>query len=104
MAIAYAVLNQLVSSTQCKTLFITHYPLVALELEKKFVGRLQNIHVGYHTEKRAIDGRREVTFLYRLTNGIAPGQNRHCNVSGSENDHSFFRVIWSRVCSPGRIA
>ncbi|KAJ7940789.1 muts domain V-domain-containing protein [Mycena leptocephala] len=72
MAIAYAVLNQLVASTQCRTLFITHYPLVAVELEEKFPRRVQNIHVGYTTETRAIDGRRDVTFLYRLTNGIAP--------------------------------
>ncbi|KAJ6547415.1 muts domain V-domain-containing protein [Mycena capillaripes] len=72
MAIAYAVLNQLVALTQCKTLFITHYPLVAMELETKFPGRVQNIHVGYSTETRGIDGRRDVTFLYRLTNGIAP--------------------------------
>jgi DNA mismatch repair protein MSH3 len=78
MAIAYAVLNQLVASTQCRTLFITHYPLVAVELEEKFPGRVQNIHVGYTTETRAIDGRRDVTFLYRLTNGIAPGQCSGC--------------------------
>ncbi|KAJ7109234.1 muts domain V-domain-containing protein [Mycena epipterygia] len=71
MAIAYAVLNELVASTKCKTLFITHYPLVASELEAKFPGRVQNIHVGYHTDKRGLDGRRDVTFLYRLTNGIA---------------------------------
>ncbi|KAJ7470616.1 muts domain V-domain-containing protein [Mycena latifolia] len=72
MAIAHAVLNHLVTSTQCKTLFITHYPLIAAELGKKFSDRLQNIHVGYHTEKRGIDGRRDVTFLYRLENGMAP--------------------------------
>jgi DNA mismatch repair protein MSH3 len=72
MAIAYAVLNELVASTQCKTLFITHYPLVATELEEKFPDRVQNIHVGYSTDTRGIDGRRDVTFLYRLTSGIAP--------------------------------
>ncbi|KAJ6630634.1 DNA mismatch repair protein MSH3 [Mycena sp. CBHHK59/15] len=70
MAIAYAVLHQLVASTRCKTLFITHYPVVALELEKKFPESLQNIHVGYQIDQR-IDGRRDVTFLYRMTNGIA---------------------------------
>ncbi|KAJ7083832.1 DNA mismatch repair protein MSH3 [Mycena crocata] len=71
MAIAYAVLHHLLASTRCKTLFITHYPLVATELEKKFPGRVQNIHVGYHTENRGIEGRRDITFLYRLTDGIA---------------------------------
>ncbi|KAJ7273569.1 muts domain V-domain-containing protein [Mycena haematopus] len=71
MAIAYAVLNELVTSTRCKTLFITHYPLVAAELEEKYPSA-ENLHVGYSTETRAIDGRRDVTFLYRLTSGIAP--------------------------------
>ncbi|KAJ7740749.1 muts domain V-domain-containing protein [Mycena maculata] len=71
MAIAYAVLNQLVASTRCKTLFITHYPLVATELEEKFPARVQNLHVGYRTDNRGIDGQRDVTFLYRLTQGIA---------------------------------
>ncbi|KAJ6455723.1 DNA mismatch repair protein MSH3 [Mycena sanguinolenta] len=71
MAIAYAVLSELVASTRCKTLFITHYPLVAAEMEEKFSG-VENLHVGYSTDTRAIDGRREVTFLYRLTSGIAP--------------------------------
>ncbi|KAJ7489851.1 muts domain V-domain-containing protein [Mycena galericulata] len=70
MAIAFAVLEKLVS-IRCKTLFITHYPLVATELEEKFPERVQNMHVGYHTEKRGIDGRRDVTFLYRLTKGVA---------------------------------
>lgn len=75
MAIAYAVLKQLVASTGCKTLFITHYPLVATELEEMFPARVENIHVGYHTEKRGNDGRRDVTFLYRLTKGIARGRD-----------------------------
>ncbi|KAJ6546536.1 DNA mismatch repair protein MSH3 [Mycena vulgaris] len=72
MAIAHAVLHHLVASTQCKTLFITHYPLVAAQMAAVFPTRLQNLHVGYHTERRGVDGRRDVTFLYRLTNGIAP--------------------------------
>ncbi|KAJ7751996.1 DNA mismatch repair protein MSH3 [Mycena metata] len=72
MAIAYAVLHQLVASTECKTLFITHYPLVASELEKQFPDRVQNIHVGYQSETSGVNERRDVTFLYRLTNGIAP--------------------------------
>ncbi|KAF8212388.1 muts domain V-domain-containing protein [Mycena galopus ATCC 62051] len=71
MAIAHAVLTELVASARSKTLFITHYPLVAMELEEKFPDRVENLHVGYSTETRAIDGRRDVTFLYRLTTGIA---------------------------------
>ncbi|KAK7014986.1 DNA mismatch repair protein MSH3 [Favolaschia claudopus] len=72
MAIAYAVLNELLATTQCRTLFITHYPSVAAELAEKFSDRLQNVHVGYNTGTRGIDGRRDVTFLYLLKDGIAP--------------------------------
>ncbi|KAH7910649.1 muts domain V-domain-containing protein [Hygrophoropsis aurantiaca] len=70
MAIAGGVLQHLVQEVQCKTLFITHYPLVAIDLEKRFVGDIRNLHMGYTTETR-IDGTRNVTFLYHLTPGIA---------------------------------
>ena len=69
MAIASAVLQQLVETTKCKTLFITHYPEIALELERKFPAAVENVHMGYMEETR-IDGTRQVTFLYRLTRGI----------------------------------
>jgi DNA mismatch repair protein MSH3 len=72
MAIAYAVLHRLVEHVQCKTLFITHYPLVATELERKFPAALQNLHMGF-TEHARIDGTREITFLYQLRKGIASG-------------------------------
>ncbi|KAF7295053.1 DNA mismatch repair protein [Mycena indigotica] len=71
MAIADAVLEHLVTSTRCNTLFITHYPLVASNLEKKFPQRVENLHVGYCSDLRS-NGKREVTFLYRLEAGIAP--------------------------------
>lgn len=70
MAIADAVLQHLVENIKCKTLFITHYPLVAVDLERRFPDDVQNVHMGYTTESR-IDGRRDVTFLYRLTDGFA---------------------------------
>ncbi|KAF9069829.1 DNA mismatch repair protein MSH3 [Rhodocollybia butyracea] len=70
MAIAHAVLQHLVQSTRCKTLFITHYPLVAGEIEKQYPDRIQNLHMGYTAEDR-IDGTRDITFLYRLTKGLA---------------------------------
>lgn len=70
MAIADAVLQHLVESIKCKTLFITHYPLVAVDLERRFPDGVQNLHMGYTTDSR-IDGRRDVTFLYRLTDGFA---------------------------------
>ncbi|KAF8447476.1 muts domain V-domain-containing protein [Boletus edulis BED1] len=70
MAIADAVLQHLVENIKCKTLFITHYPLVAIDLERRFPDDVQNLHMGYTTDSR-IDGRRDVTFLYRLTEGSA---------------------------------
>jgi DNA mismatch repair protein MSH3 len=72
MAIADAVLEHLVDNVRCKTLFITHYPLVATELEKKFPNDVQNLHMGF-TEHQRIDGTREITFLYQLTPGLASG-------------------------------
>ncbi|KAI0086630.1 muts domain V-domain-containing protein [Irpex rosettiformis] len=70
MAIAGAVLQQLVQNTKCKTLFITHYPEVASDLEKGFPEHVENLHMGY-TEETRIDGTREVTFLYKLAPGMA---------------------------------
>jgi DNA mismatch repair protein MSH3 len=72
MAIADAVLEHLVDNVKCKTLFITHYPLVATELEKKFPEDVQNVHMGF-TEQQRVDGTREITFLYHLTPGLASG-------------------------------
>ena len=70
MAVASAVLQHLLQVTQCKTLFITHYPLIARHLERQFPQDLQNFHMGF-TEDTRIDGTREITFLYRLTSGLA---------------------------------
>lgn len=69
-AIANAVLHHLVESVGCKTLFITHYPIVAIDLEKRFPHQIQNLHMGYETDDR-LDGTRDITFLYRLTPGLA---------------------------------
>ena len=72
MAIADAVLHQLVQSTKCKTLFITHYPLVAASLEHRFPKDVENLHMDFESRSR-IDGTREVTFLYRLVRGLVTG-------------------------------
>ncbi|CDO74876.1 hypothetical protein BN946_scf185004.g26 [Trametes cinnabarina] len=69
MAIAGAVLQHLVDSVKCKTLFITHYPQVATDLERMFPSEVGNMHMGF-TEETRIDGSREVTFLYRLEPGL----------------------------------
>ncbi|TCD65621.1 Mismatch repair protein msh3 [Steccherinum ochraceum] len=70
MAVASAVLEHLVQHTRCRTLFITHYPQVATDLEKKFPADIQNLHMGFVEDTR-LDGTREVAFLYKLEEGIA---------------------------------
>ncbi|CAL1703692.1 unnamed protein product [Somion occarium] len=70
MAVASAVLQHLIQNTKCKTLFITHYPQVATDLEKKFPADVENRHMGFAEDTR-IDGTREVTFLYKLMRGLA---------------------------------
>ncbi|KAF8652763.1 hypothetical protein AX16_004259 [Volvariella volvacea WC 439] len=70
MAIADATLHQLVQVTKCKTLFITHYPSIAADLEKRFPLDVENLHMSYAADTR-IDGTREITFLYQLIKGLA---------------------------------
>ncbi|KAI0247060.1 DNA mismatch repair protein MSH3 [Lactifluus subvellereus] len=70
MAIAHAVLHYLLHTKRCKTLFITHYPLVGADLARQFPQDIDNLHMGF-TEDTRINGMREITFLYRLTKGLA---------------------------------
>ncbi|KZT24115.1 hypothetical protein NEOLEDRAFT_1068081 [Neolentinus lepideus HHB14362 ss-1] len=70
MAIAHAVLHHLIETVKCKTLFITHYPLVAIDIERQFPKLVQNLHMGFTKEAR-IDGSTDITFLYRLSQGLA---------------------------------
>jgi DNA mismatch repair protein MSH3 len=49
MSIAYAVLKYLVESAGCKTLFITHYPLVASEIARLY-REVTNEHMGFIEE------------------------------------------------------
>ena len=70
MSIAHAVLHYLTQTKRCKTLFITHYPLVGADLARQFPDDVQNLHMGF-TEEMRISGIREITFLYRLTKGLA---------------------------------
>jgi len=72
MAIADATLQYMVQTVKCKTLFITHYPLLATRLENKFPTDVENLHMGYESETR-IDGTRNITFLYKLITGLATG-------------------------------
>ena len=72
MAIADATLQYIVQAVKCKTLFITHYPLLATRLENKFPTDVENLHMGYESETR-IYGTRNITFLYKLITGLATG-------------------------------
>jgi len=70
MAIADATMQYLVETIQCQTLFITHYPLLASKLQTRFPDDVENLHMGYHADSH-IDSTRSITFLYRLTDGMA---------------------------------
>ncbi len=73
MAIADATLQYLVENKKCRTLFITHYPLLATKLGKKFPSNVQNLHMNYDAEE-GIDGLHRITFLYKLVPGLATGK------------------------------
>ncbi|KAI0031692.1 muts domain V-domain-containing protein [Vararia minispora EC-137] len=70
MSIAHAVLQHLVEVKRSKTLFITHYPAVAMELAHRFPKDVQNTHMSFAEDIR-FDGTREIAFLYRLSDGLA---------------------------------
>lgn len=72
MAIAGAVLDHFVQSVHCKTLFITHYPLIATDLERRYPTQVQNLHMGFQ-EETSIDGTTAIVFLYRLALGVSTG-------------------------------
>lgn len=74
MAIADATLQYLVSEKKCKTLFITHYPLVATKLARKFPQDVENVHMSYCVEHVSITGARKIAFLYKLVQGLATGK------------------------------
>lgn len=76
MAIAHGVLQELVDQTQSKTLFITHYPVIAANIERKYPKEVENVHMGYTSNIR-FGGRREITFLYKVKRGITTGVYMH---------------------------
>ncbi|KLO18801.1 hypothetical protein SCHPADRAFT_819209 [Schizopora paradoxa] len=73
MAIAGAVLEHLIQNKSCKTLFITHYPVLASGIRRSFPKEVTNLHMGFTEETGIVDRKRTITFLYRLTDGIASG-------------------------------
>lgn len=75
-AIARSVLEQLVESIKCITVFVTHYKNVA-DMEARFAGKLVNGHMGYKARDHDEDkpgkdvGGKSILFLYRLSSGQA---------------------------------
>ncbi|KAG8828576.1 Mismatch repair protein msh3 [Serendipita sp. 399] len=70
VAIASSVLNYIVTKVKCKTLFITHYPRIGVELSQQYPEQVSSAHMAYMEEEDS-DGRREIHFLYTLKDGIA---------------------------------
>lgn len=85
MAIAGAVLQQLVEHIRSKTLFITHYPLTASGIERQYPQDVENIHMGYYTSDTGIDGTRDITFLYKVEPGITTGTSLPITSGGNSS-------------------
>ncbi|CEL52191.1 DNA mismatch repair protein MSH3 OS=Cryptococcus neoformans var, neoformans serotype D (strain B-3501A) GN=MSH3 PE=3 SV=1 [Rhizoctonia solani AG-1 IB] len=69
MAIAHAVMQHLIEMAKCKTLFITHYPMVALDLEQRYAD-VSCHHMGY-VEQQLPSGESAISFTYKLSPGMA---------------------------------
>ncbi|WVQ94763.1 hypothetical protein IAU59_001844 [Kwoniella sp. CBS 9459] len=69
VAIAYATLSH-IAGTGCNTLFVTHYPMVAEQLAREKPKQISNWHMSFD-EIKLPDGSAEITFLYKLTKGLA---------------------------------
>ncbi|KAG9120901.1 Mismatch repair protein msh3, partial [Ceratobasidium sp. 392] len=69
MAIAHAVMQHLVENIKCKTLFITHYPLIALDLEQRYTD-VSCHHMGY-IEQTLPSGETTINFTYKLSPGMS---------------------------------
>ncbi|KAG8691841.1 Mismatch repair protein msh3 [Ceratobasidium sp. 423] len=69
MAIAHAVMQHLIESAKCKTLFITHYPMIALDLEQRYAD-VSCHHMGY-VEQKLPSGESAISFTYKLSPGMA---------------------------------
>ncbi|KAI1333187.1 muts domain V-domain-containing protein [Xylariaceae sp. FL0255] len=84
-AIAQAVLQHVVDTTRCLTLFITHYQSLA-RVADGLAGRCKNVHMrftaatknsgiteatGDGSDEDSIDADEEITFLYEVGEGVA---------------------------------
>jgi DNA mismatch repair protein MSH3 len=74
MAIASSVLQHMITEVRCKTLFVTHYPLIAEDLERQVSQQVANVHMGYvEDDESALDKSRRIHFLYTLSQGVSEG-------------------------------
>ncbi|CAO3694195.1 unnamed protein product [Umbelopsis ramanniana] len=69
VAIAYAVLQHFITKIQSITIFVTHYPSLA-ELVNEHSEHAKNCHMAF-IENKEDDEHSALTFLYKLTNGVA---------------------------------
>ncbi|CAE6462457.1 unnamed protein product [Rhizoctonia solani] len=69
MAIAHAVMQHLIENAKCKTLFITHYPMIALDLEQRYAD-VSCHHMSY-VEQTLPSGESTISFTYKLSPGMA---------------------------------
>ncbi|KAI8616884.1 muts domain V-domain-containing protein [Chytriomyces sp. MP71] len=67
-AIAYATLRYLVERVRCATLFVTHYPSLGATA---VIGGVRCAHMGFLAEEEVKGVAPVVTFLYKLTEGLA---------------------------------
>lgn len=72
VAIAQAVLDHVVRSTRCLTLFITHYQNLAAMARAFPDGELRNVHMRFaESDPGSGDQDKEITFLYEVAEGVA---------------------------------
>ncbi|EPS42260.1 hypothetical protein H072_3804 [Dactylellina haptotyla CBS 200.50] len=67
VAIAYSVLDYMVTTIKAMTLFVTHYPILA-QMERAYPKEVVNAHMKF---EEAQDGSEDITFLYQIAEGIA---------------------------------
>ncbi|KAJ3116010.1 Cytoplasmic GTPase/eEF2-like protein (ribosomal biogenesis) [Phlyctochytrium bullatum] len=73
-AIAFATLRYLITDIKCSTLFVTHYPPLGV-LEKALHPALKCYHMGFMEHATTDGSGPSVTFLYKLSEGLADRLN-----------------------------
>ena len=71
VAIAAATLEHLVRDARCFTLFVTHYPSVAREVQAKYPSHCSSSFTSYVELPGSSEDMPRIQFLYKLTPGVA---------------------------------